>query len=84
MLFTNLMLWGLNLIEGAMDWIFQPFEWMTLHVNFLQSVANVFGYMDSFVHLDILFSWVVTILIFDNLEIIMRFFVGLYEKIPLT
>lgn len=82
MLIESILIWGISIIDKLVSFAFAPVAWGTLHVGYLSSVADVFGYLDSFINLSVISSMIVAILVFDNLEFILRFIIGLWEKLP--
>jgi len=66
-----------DFILGIFEWIFDlipdinlPFS--ALRFDFIGPVANLVGYLDSFIDLDVLVACVAIVIVFDNIGFITR------------
>lgn len=74
---------GVSFLTFILDQItFQP-NLSTL-TGYIAAIADVWGYLNSFVDLSVVSFMVLQIIIFDNLSFILKLFSWIWDKLPLT
>lgn len=78
-----------DFILGIFEWIFDllpdvslPFN--ALRFDFIGPVANLVGYLDSFIDLDVLIACVAIVVVFDNISFITRLLKFILNKFGLS
>ena len=81
MLIESILIWGISIVDKLVALLLRLLLGVLCTLGYLSSVANVFGYLDSFINLSVISSMIVAILVFDNLEFILRFIGWIVGKI---
>lgn len=81
------MLWDfiIDLFNSLWAWFVQQIPDIELNLNvgsFAAPMADVFGYMDTFISLDVVVMCIVAILIVDNWALVVKLAIRVWELLP--